>query len=158
MQKRQWALGMLLVMWLGAVAMGQAAKPAAKPMAKPGGDEAIIRQMEQDWADAMVKRDAKPVARLLAEDFDGINDGGKRYNKADELHDAGSGSFVFDMLKVGDIRVRVFGNTAVVQGEQPFAGKDAGKPSKGTYLFTDVFVKRNGRWWIVASQDMLAPE
>ena len=51
-----------------------------------------------------------------------------------------------------DIKVRVFGHTAVVTGTDDEITMKDGKKSSNHYGWTDVFVKRNGRWLAVASQ------
>ncbi len=53
---------------------------------------------------------------------------------------------------MGDMKVRVFGDTAVVTGTDDEIIMEAGKKSSDHYAWTDVFVKRNGKWLAVASQ------
>ncbi len=53
---------------------------------------------------------------------------------------------------MGDMKVRVFGDTAVVTGTDDEITMEDGKKSSGHYVWTDVFVKRNGQWLAVASQ------
>jgi len=40
----------------------------------------------------------------------------------------------------------------VVNGSESWKLKQDGK--SGRYIWTDIFVKRNGRWQVVASQDL----
>ena len=69
-----------------------------------------------------------------------------------------SGSLESTVLR--DMKVRVYGNTAVVTGTDTERGVYHGKDSSGKYLWTDVFVHRNGRWQAVSSQStkLTAPE
>ena len=53
------------------------------------------------------------------------------------------------------MKVRVFGNTAVVTGSDDEKSSYKGKDTGGHYVWTDIFVKRNGRWQAVASQGTL---
>jgi ketosteroid isomerase-like protein len=53
---------------------------------------------------------------------------------------------------LGDMKVRVFGDTAVVTGTDDEITLKDGKKSIDHYVWTDVFVKRNGEWLGVASQ------
>jgi hypothetical protein len=46
--------------------------------------------------------------------------------------------------------VRVFGNTAVVTGSDTEKSMENGKDTSGKYVWTDVFVKQNGKWRAVA--------
>ncbi len=50
------------------------------------------------------------------------------------------------------IRTSVYGDVAVVTGESKSSGLDKGKAFKGTEGYTEVWVKRGGRWWLVAEQ------
>jgi len=53
---------------------------------------------------------------------------------------------------LGDMKVRVFGDTAVVTGTADETSTVNGRKSQSHYVWTDVFVKRNGQWLAVASQ------
>jgi hypothetical protein len=50
------------------------------------------------------------------------------------------------------MKVRIYGNTAIVTGTDTEKSEYHGKDSSGKYLWTDVFVFRNGRWQAVSSQ------
>jgi hypothetical protein len=50
------------------------------------------------------------------------------------------------------MKVRVFGDTAVVTGTDDEVTMEDGKKSRNHYAWTDVFVKHNGKWLAVASQ------
>jgi len=53
------------------------------------------------------------------------------------------------------MKVRVFGDTAVVTGSDDEKSSYKSKDTSGHYLWSDVFVKREGRWQAVASQGTL---
>ena len=57
-------------------------------------------------------------------------------------------------FKFDDMKVHVYGNVAVVTGRNTIKGvwEDIEHDISGPYRFTDVFVKRDGRWQCVASQ------
>jgi hypothetical protein len=55
-------------------------------------------------------------------------------------------------FEMGPMSVRLFGNTAVVTGSDTEKSTEAGKDTSGKYIWTDVFVKQNGKWRAVASQ------
>jgi ketosteroid isomerase-like protein len=59
----------------------------------------------------------------------------------------------YDAFEVDDLRVRVYGDTAVVTGRSTPRGRDArGQEMHGRYRFLRVWVKRDGRWQVVAFQ------
>jgi ketosteroid isomerase-like protein len=52
--------------------------------------------------------------------------------------------------------VRVEGNTGIVTGVYRLTGRDEkGQPMDRRIRYTDVYVKRDGRWLVVASQGTL---
>jgi hypothetical protein len=53
------------------------------------------------------------------------------------------------------MKVRVFGNTAVVTGSDTEKSTYKGKDSSGKYAWMDVFANRNGRWQAVASESTM---
>jgi hypothetical protein len=53
---------------------------------------------------------------------------------------------------ITDMKIRIFGNTALVTGTEVETSQYMGKDSSGTYIWTDVFVLRKGRWQAVSSQ------
>ena len=122
--------------------------------------EQILIRMEQDWSQADLQKDASALNRILAEDWIGIDFEGTILNKVQALQGIGSGSGSLQSTVLRDMRVRVYGNTAVVTGTDTEKGEYHGKDSSGRYCWTDVFVRRNGRWQAVSSQStkLTAPE
>lgn len=58
----------------------------------------------------------------------------------------------FESIGTDDLRIRVFGDTGVVTGTDDETTMENGRKSSGHYVWTDVFIKRNGKWLAVASQ------
>jgi Domain of unknown function (DUF4440) len=115
--------------------------------------ERYIKSSEAAWAQSVSTNDASVVERILASDFVWVLDG-QVWNKARAVADAkaGPGDFLSDHLNYA--RVRFFGDTAVVQGIETWTRKGA---RKGRFVWTDTWVRRNGRWQIVAAEDMSVP-
>ncbi len=122
--------------------------------------EQILNQMEQDWSQADVQRDAAALNRILAEDWIGIDFEGTVLNKAQALEGIRSASGSLQSTVLRDMKIRVYGNTAVITGTDTEKGEYHGKDSTGKYCWTDVFVRRNGHWQAVSSQStkVTAPE
>ena len=109
--------------------------------------------MERKWAEGVCV-DNGVVAGLLAEDFQGTSTTGGRFTKADELRDEKSARTAHG-CGLDEIRVRFFGDSvAVVYGSEHAVGKDKTQPNaKVCQIWTDTWLKRGGKWQIVASQD-----
>jgi hypothetical protein len=112
-----------------------------------------IFDMERKWAEGVCV-DNGVVAGLLADDFQGTSPGGARLTKADELKDEKATRIAHD-CGIDDARVHFFGDTlALVYGSEHAVGKDKSQPSaKICQVWTDTWLKRDGRWRIIASQD-----
>jgi Domain of unknown function (DUF4440) len=112
-----------------------------------------IVAMERKWAEGVCV-DNGVVAGLLAEDFQGTAPSGARFTKADELRDE-KGPHTSHDCGLDEAKVRFFGDgLAVVYGREHAVGKDKSQPGvKVCQVWTDTWLKREGAWRIIASQD-----
>ena len=119
--------------------------------------ERYIKESESQWAEADAKGDTAAVERILADDFVGVAPDGTFYDKTEEIKNTreDNGNTLFN--HINEVKVRFFGDTAVSQGSETWERR-AGEPKKGSYVWTDTWVKRNGKWQIVAAEDLLVPE
>jgi len=125
--------------------------PAAAPSGEASEDvEKEIMQLERDWGDAVAKRDLVALDRILGDDHSVITKDGSVLTKAQEL--AKHGESADELFDFEPMKVRVFGETAVVTGGHREKSQYHGRDTSGHYRWMDVFVKRNGRWQAVASE------
>jgi len=117
-----------------------------------GSAEEILIQMELDWSQADVKKDAAALNRILADDWTGIDFQGTVMSKKDVMKDLHSNATATESTELQEMKVRIFGNTGLVSGTEIEKSQYKGKDSSGAYIWTDVFVLRNGRWQAVSSQ------
>jgi ketosteroid isomerase-like protein len=120
----------------------------------PAGPEQALLTVETAWSQAAVGRDRAALDRFYADEYIFTNEDGVASNKAKEIADITSGAFRLTSFKFSDFNVHVYGEVAVVTGQNNITGRweDIAKDVSGPYRFTDVFVMRNGRWQCVASQ------
>ena len=117
-------------------------------------DDAAVREVLRQWDEAFERRDMEALGRILAEDFTLTNAAGQVVDRNQYLVSIVKAP---DMLQASggseDVHVRVFGETAVVTGRSPVKGRPGGRALvvPGQYRFTDVYVKRDGRWQAIAS-------
>lgn len=123
------------------------------PLNEPSGaDQEAIRKIEYEWASAAAHNDAEAYNRILADDFVGQWADGSKTTKAEEIQLLRSGTESYTENKITELSVRIFATTAIAAGRNIETAAIAGKDMTGVYNFTDIFLKRNGRWQIVASQ------
>ena len=113
-----------------------------------GEDEQALYQIERDWATAAVKKDAAMLDGILASEFQ-TNYSMFIGNKKQFLAALKSGTTQIQSSVVSEMKAFVLGDQAVVQGLSTEKRSVAGKDTSGQDRFTDVFVKRDGRWQCV---------
>jgi len=113
-----------------------------------GEDEQALLQLERDWAEALVKKDTAALDKMLADEFQ-ASIGGWVGNKKQILSVLKSNSSKTDSAVNSDMKAIVLGDRAIVNGLSTEKSTMAGKDTSGQYRWTDVFVKRDGRWQCV---------
>jgi ketosteroid isomerase-like protein len=95
--------------------------------------------------------------RNFADDFYSISTmTGKLNSKAEEVAEFKTRKEVLESAVASDMDVRVEGNTGIVTGVYRLTGRDEkGQPMDRRIRYTDVYVKRDGRWLVIASQGTL---
>lgn len=138
---------------LAASTLVSAQAPEARTALPPTQDtEAVLMKMERDAAAALVKKDLAGFGGVFSEDAVFTGPDGAVQTKAQLLADIKSGSLVIDASEISDMKVRVFGEAAVVTYTTTDKGKHKGRDISGRYRWTDMFVRRGGKWQIVAGQ------
>jgi ketosteroid isomerase-like protein len=113
--------------------------------------EQVIRQLDHERIQAQIGADAVALDRIYANDFIGIGPSGTVRTKPQVISDFTSGGLKFQSITTDDVRVRVYGNTAVETGRSIMSGQDKGKTVPRDNRFTRVWVKQHGRWRLVAN-------
>ena len=114
--------------------------------------EDAVLKFEHEWADAWVKGDIKAISRMVTDDFIEIDPAGKVNTRAEHIAQFTSGAFKLQSLVLSNLRVRFYGDVAVVTGLAEDKGSHNGQNISGTYSFTDVLVRRGGEWKAVSTQ------
>ena len=151
------ALFILAACALAAPAAAQHPRAAAS---SSSDSTAIVRTLvgyENGWANALVRRDTAYFERMLAAGFVYTEDASVM-SRRDVLQGAIAPDDTVTASHNEQMVVHVASPTvAVVTGILVVQGRSAGKPYLHRYRFTDTWVKRGGRWQIVAAQDYLMP-
>ncbi len=129
-----------------------AATPVVLP-AQQTGPEREIQKLTNEYEDAIRRRDVSVHQRLFAEDYTYTPGNGNFMKRAGHMAFATSGAASVDTLLSEDRLVRVYGETAVVTGRWIFTGSRGGQAvTQQRIRYLLVYVKREGRWQIVAEQ------
>jgi len=115
-------------------------------------DERELAQLVKDLNAAIVKPDIAFLERILDKDYVHFRPHGNVENRAQYLEDRKSGRVHFDSLVADEVKVRLYGDTAVVTYRSTAKGKDQDGAIDEQRRWTRIFVRRDGRWQLVHSQ------
>jgi hypothetical protein len=116
----------------------------------------FIKTFEAKWANSA----CSPQPDLkdgIADDFQGTSPSGRRYGK-EEAITTDTKALARD-CQLGEVKVRFFGDSiAIAYGAESSMSKDkSGQEMKTCLIWTDTWLKRAGKWEIVAAQDTKIP-
>ncbi len=134
-------LAIAFVMLFGSLAYGQKMTT-----------EQTLMKMEQEMADAIVKGDTSVWDKYSADNSVFTDPGGILMNKAQSMAMFKSGDLKIESTKIDDMKVQMFGNTAIVTYKTTDKGKYKTTDISGEYRWTDVFAKVGGKWKLIAGQ------
>ena len=111
--------------------------------------EEELLKIENEFAEAIVRNDLEGIGRLVADDWIIIEPDGGIVDRARFFEVIKSGALTHEMMESEDLRVRVYGDCAVVTAITRTKGKFMRQEFSTQERATDVFVKRDGRWQCV---------
>ena len=146
--KRVFATLVVVVLTLS-VAMAQQGAKSGRDAA--GSVSQTLMNMENQWAKASKAGNADALAPMLSEDFVSLDSDGSMYGKADVVARVKKAKWVTN--EIGDMKVVVHGDSAVVTGSWTGKGTDgAGKAVDTKERWVDTWIKMaGGKWQCVAS-------
>jgi len=113
-----------------------------------GADEQALFQLERDWNAAGLKKDTAVVEKFLANDFVS-NFNGRTQNKKQLLAEMRANPAKIESSANSEMKAMVFGDTAVVHGLYSEKSTTGAKDTSQQLRYTEVYVKRDGRWQCV---------
>src|SRR5438094_8965564 len=114
--KRTWTWCLIGLLALGSAAWSQDKKTG-------GGTEKAVAALEQQWLKAQKTNNPDLVAPLLSDKIIGTSNDGKVSNKAEMLADAKATKY--ESMEYENVKVTVFGDTAIATGSARSKGTDA---------------------------------
>ena len=113
--------------------------------------EQQLRQMNDEWVKALVRRDGETLKRIMADDF--VFTYPLEGDDRDQfLSDVESGALFVEYLNREHVTVRVWGNTGIVTGLDSAKWTYNGREFVGQYKIVHVYSRRDDRWQLVAVQ------
>ncbi len=117
-----------------------------------------IKKIERQLAVALAKSDVERLAELIANDWKFVGSDGGIIGRDEMLNTLRSGQLKFESYELGPMQVRVYGEVAVVIGTGASKGSMAGETFDERDVFTDVFIRKDGKWSCVSTHSSDVPK
>jgi hypothetical protein len=131
--------------------------PAQTPKNQPAlgtgatAEAQALFALENQWVDALVKSDTATLDSIFADTYVDTDEHSHRSDKQAVLSVLKSGDLHIASIKLSDMHASLYGDAAVVIGTAAQVGNFKSQPLTATIIFTDTFIKQNGKWKAVAS-------
>jgi ketosteroid isomerase-like protein len=135
-------ISIALMLMLAAVGFGQ----------KKMTTEQSLMKMEEEMAADLLAGKTGAFEKYLAPNAVMVDPGGMSMNKTETIASFKSGDLKFEASKLADMKVTMYGNTAIVTYRTTDKGKYKDMDISGEYRWTDTWTKINGKWLLVAGQ------
>jgi ketosteroid isomerase-like protein len=123
------------------------------PGSTPDGvEESALLQIEQDWLNAFAKSDVAALERILAKEW-AENADGQVDTRTQAIVDIKNGAYKIESVKMSNFSAHVLGDAAVVTTTVDIKGKYKKNDVSGRERSYDFFVKRDGRWQAIGTQN-----
>lgn len=111
-----------------------------------------LTRLERKFAEATLSGDYKSIEDLLAPEFTGVDPNGREFTRAEVLGSLQSQNRKVDFLRHENIRVKVYGECAVVFAVTVMGWRNGDQTDTGRFPYMRVWVKRQRKWLAVATQ------
>lgn len=119
--------------------------------------EQAVLKLETEWVDALVKADAAALEKLYSETLTYTHSSGSTDTKTEYITNLKAGKTKYESLVREDVKVRVFGNTALHTSKTNIKLITNGQPSAFAVKMLHVWVKEGSSWRMVAHQTTRLP-
>jgi hypothetical protein len=112
--------------------------------------ESEIRQAERQRFEAMTKQDVAALDTLLDDELDYVHTGGNLESRKQFIDAIRNKTLVYESIVPSEVRVRVYDGLALAMGRSRMQVGNASGVSSFEIRFTEVYVRREGRWLLTA--------
>lgn len=144
-------VGALLTILIGALAFAD-----TRPATESERVAETLKKLERDWLDAEKAGDSEKLSGMVADDWAGFDNDGRRLTKDQLIARIKSGDDKLESAELGPMDVKVLGDAAIVQGSDIEINARDNEHTKVEIIWMDVFANRGGRWICVRSQSAKA--
>ena len=128
-----------------------AAQQAGTAMTNAAADQALTDRF-REYTDALTKRDFATLDKIWAADYTFINPQGEVVTKAQRMSNLKSKATEFKAINTHQEKLHVHGDVVIDIGRATLQGAYSGKESSGEYRYMNVWMKKQGKWQLLANQ------
>ncbi len=114
--------------------------------------EKQVASLSKQNREAMVKGDTQSLDSIQADDWIGIDPMGDVADKAKNAKDLKDGTVDIESIEPSEVKVRVYGDAAVVTGRSHVKLKYKGEKIDNHVRVTEFYAKQGGKWRCVSTQ------
>jgi len=111
-----------------------------------------VESAQRERIDAMMRQDVKSLDMMLDDDFTYAHIGGDLQTRPQFLNTIKKEQLVYESIAPTAVRVRVYDGLALVTGREDMRVRNSAGLSAFSVRFTEVYVRRDGRWLLTAWQ------
>jgi ketosteroid isomerase-like protein len=139
----------VIILAVSSLALGQTKKAGKDNVAAQE-----VKEMIAKYREALMRRDVVALDRIWSDDYLFTNADGALLTKAQRLANLKSGATGFESINSNEdeVNLRVYGDVVVVNSRVTLKGQYSGKKTSGQFRSLHVWVRREGRWQLVANQ------
>lgn len=120
-------------------------------------DRAIVEQQSRAFSDASAAGDGAVLAHYVDDRVIFMNETGEIATKKDLAESTPPPAGVVNKLVQSDVRIEMQGDTAVTSFTDNLTQHANGAVRTASFLSTEVWQKKDGRWLLISSQTMTKP-
>jgi hypothetical protein len=121
-------------------------------------DQKSVADTERQRFEAQVSKNYAVLEKVLANDLTYTHSNGNRDSKQSYIQSIRDGKSKYDAIDVEELNVRVYGNTAVINGVCMIKAINNGETINTHLRYTDVYVRKGSQWQMVAWQSLRMPQ
>jgi ketosteroid isomerase-like protein len=139
----------VLMMMVGLAVGPAAAATVADRVADDADVAREIERLEQQLVTAIEAKDLATYQKLVAEDYVAVGAAGEQ-TRTQAMEAYRSGALSLPGLKIGDIKVHVYGDTAMISARTYGDRVEKGKTVPNRVRYMRIWMKREGTWRAVS--------
>jgi len=123
--------------------------PTSRAIARLTG-ESEVRLAQRQRFEAMMKQDVTALDTLLDDDLTYVHTGGDLQSRGEFIDMIRNRTLVYESIAPSEVHVRVYNGLALATGRSQQRVRNANGVSTFGIRFTEVYVRRAGRWLLTA--------